>query len=270
MSLRSGFYNSYNGDRRYDSSDMSAIFNGIINDGVFASIGTSFAVSADTGKKVTVGIGRAWFNGKWIHNDSIMLLEADAAEVALDRYDAVVLEVDNRVSVRNSFIKIIKGDASSEAERPAMAKTDDVNQYPLAYIYRKAGSTEITQADITSMIGTSSCPFVTGILEVLAIDSIVAQWEAQWVRWFSNIEIENDTQMSELISEKQTQFDTWFNSLQLVLQGDVAVSMAAQIVELQNRVRVLEEEHWPTVEDSDGNAIKDSDGVAIESYISMV
>ena len=43
MSVSSGFFNSLNGDRKYNAAQMSAIFDGLIIDGVFASIGTAFA-----------------------------------------------------------------------------------------------------------------------------------------------------------------------------------------------------------------------------------
>lgn len=46
MSVSSGFFNSLNGDRKYNAAQMSAIFDGLIIDGVFASIGTAFAVKA--------------------------------------------------------------------------------------------------------------------------------------------------------------------------------------------------------------------------------
>lgn len=93
MSVTYGFYNSLNGDRKYDSAQMSSIFDGLIVDGIFASIGTAFAVRAAGGLTVNVGIGRAWFDHTWTLNDSILPLEAPEAEVLLDRIDAVVLEV---------------------------------------------------------------------------------------------------------------------------------------------------------------------------------
>ena len=57
MSVSSGFFNSLNGDRKYNAAQMSAIFDGLIIDGVFASIGTAFAVKAAGGLTVNVGIG---------------------------------------------------------------------------------------------------------------------------------------------------------------------------------------------------------------------
>ena len=39
MTVSYGFYNSLNGDRKYNARHMSMIFDGIIRDGVFMSIG---------------------------------------------------------------------------------------------------------------------------------------------------------------------------------------------------------------------------------------
>ena len=181
MSVTSGFFNSRNGDRRYNARQMSSIFDGIINDGVFANIGDAFSVKAVTGNDISVGIGRAWFNSTWIYNDSAYLITMSDSEVILGRYDAVVLEVDRSDAVRSGTIKVIKGTPSSSPEKPAMISTTECNQYPLAYIIRKAGTSSITQADIINMIGTSSCPYITGILEVHNIDNIVAQWQDQWL-----------------------------------------------------------------------------------------
>ena len=85
MSLTYGFYNSNAGDRKYDAVQMSSIFDGIIHDGVYASIGDSFAVAATTGREITVGTGRAWFNHTWTFNDSAIPLTVSAAAAVLDR-----------------------------------------------------------------------------------------------------------------------------------------------------------------------------------------
>lgn len=208
MSITSGFYNSLDGDRRYSAEQMSAIFNGIIRDGVFASVGTAFAVSAELGRDVKVGVGRAWFNSTWIYNDSPLSLTIDASDALLGRYDAVVLEVDRSVSVRNATIKVVKGEVASQPTPPNMINTTDVHQYPLAYIYCAANSASISQADITNTIGTSSCPFVTGILDVVNIDALVAQWDGE--------------------------FNDWFESIKGMLSEDAATALALRISALEN------------------------------------
>lgn len=227
MSVTSGFFNSLNGDRLYNADQMSAIFDGIINDGVHANIGTAFAVSAKTKNIITVGIGRAWFNSTWLYNDALYPINTDVSEILLDRYDAVVIEIDRSESVRAGSIKYIKGTPSSSPQKPTLTNTTEVHQYPLAYIYRAAGSSKITQSNITNMVGTSSCPYITGILQVQNIDNIVAQWEDEWDQW---------------TEETQNEFNTWFESVQDVLDGDTATAIAQHIASTSNPHKVTPEQ----------------------------
>lgn len=169
MSVSSGFFNSLNGDRKYNAAQMSAIFDGLIIDGVFASIGTAFAVKAAGGLTVNVGIGKAWFDHTWTVNDSILPMTAPEAEVLLDRIDAVVLEVNGMESVRNNTIKFVKGNPSSAPSRPTLTNEGNVHQYPLCYIYRKYGTAVINQADITPMVGTESTPFDVDSTDATAV-----------------------------------------------------------------------------------------------------
>ena len=48
MSVTYGFYNSINGDRKYNALEMSSIFDGIIVDGVYMSIGDALNVHGST------------------------------------------------------------------------------------------------------------------------------------------------------------------------------------------------------------------------------
>lgn len=215
MSVTSGFFNSFNGDRRYNAEQMSSIFDGIIRDGIFANIGTAFSVKADVGNTVIVGIGRAWFNSTWLLNDALLPLAATISEILLDRIDAVVIEINHSDSVREGNIKIIKGTPSSNPQRPTMIHTSDVNQYPLAFIYRKANSSSIIQADITNMIGTSSTPYITGILQVQNIDNIVAQWQSQWSTFFNKETLD----MTTTNAFWKQQWATWFNAQTVEIQN---------------------------------------------------
>lgn len=285
MSVTSGFFNSLNGDRKYNAEQMSAIFDGIINNGVFANIGTVFGVKATTNNDITVGVGRAWFNSTWLYNDAILPLTADQAEVVLNRYDAVVIEIDRSEAVRKGDIKIVKGTPASTATKPTMLHTDYVHQYPLAYIYRPAGSSSISQSNIESRIGTSECPYITAILQVTNIDNIVAQWQAEWDvwsdqwtqweaawnLWFAEQTNDANQEISQWMSQMQSGFDTWFNSLQIILDGDVAANLGASIIDLQDRFRILAEERavYEDIQDSNGDTLLDSDGNPIQGRTVM-
>lgn len=204
MALTYGFYNSINHDRRYNALQMSQLFDGIITDGVFMNIGTAMTVTAGSGLTVNVGIGRAWFNSTWSLNDAIYPIEATASDILRDRIDAVVLEVDQRETTRANRIFIKEGVASTDPKKPDMTNTNGVYQHPLCYIYRAAGSTEITQGDIENCVGTSECPFVTGILSTISTDELVKQWTARLDALILETELEYDAllvQMRNTIDE---------------------------------------------------------------------
>lgn len=188
MSFTYGFYDSINHDRTYNARQMSEIFDGIINDGVFESIGSKFMVSAVSGMQIKVGSGRAWFNHTWTNNDSDMPLTLDAAEPLYKRIDAIVLEINENQDTRANSIKIIKGTPASTPSKPTLINADGVHQHILGWITVNGGATAITQANIENAVGTSSTPYVTAILQVTNVDQLLAQWDAQFGEWFRNIQ----------------------------------------------------------------------------------
>lgn len=188
MSVTYGFYNSLNHDRQYNAVQMSSIFDGIIKDGVYMSIGDHFNVTAADDMVVKVAPGRAWFNHTWTLNDSILLLPVEISEVVLDRIDALIIEVNSEQDVRANSIKIIKGTPSSKPVKPTLTRNATVNQYALAYITVKSGVTKITQSNIEYVVGQNDTPYVTGLIETIDISSMVQQWEQEWVEWSNNEE----------------------------------------------------------------------------------
>ena len=285
MAVTSGFFNSLNHDRKYNAEQMSAIFDGIINDGVFMNIGTSFGVKALTGSRISVGVGRAWFNSAWVYNDAELPLTAELSELVLNRYDAVVIEIDHTESGRKGSIKLIKGSPSDKPVPPTMKRTDLINQYPLAYIYRKGGTNEITQSDITNKVGTDDCPYITGILKVQSIDNIVAQWQGEWNdwkeqwdfwseewnMWFDDQKTETDYATTQWMGEMKAEFNTWFESLKITLSDDVAANLAKQILDLENNFEILAKDRcvYDELEDSNGIQIEDNNNIVIQGKTSF-
>lgn len=196
MSFASGFFNSVDHDRLYDATDISRLFDGLIRDGIFASIGDCLVVKQSNQMNVTVGTGRAWFNHTWSYNDALYPVTIPPSEILMDRIDAVVLEINSVESVRANSIKLIKGTPSSTPAKPSLANTKEVHQYPLAYVTVGKEVTSIRQADIENCVGTSACPFVTGILEVISIEQLIPQWKDI---------------LNRFVEENTANFNTWMN-----------------------------------------------------------
>ena len=215
MAFTCGFFNSQNGDRKYNAEQMASIFDGLIKDGVYDTVGDIFAVTPGTGMQVLVGSGRAWFDHTWNNNDAQYPLAITAADVSLPRYDAVVLETNHSDTVRTNRLRVLTGTPASNPVKPTMTSTANVKQHPLAYIKVTAGATAITQSMIQVVVGTSECPFVTGIIDTAQIDALFQQWNGEFNEWFENLK----AQLSDnVVANLQGQID------KKVAKADVATT----------------------------------------------
>lgn len=239
-----GFYNSLNGDRKYDATQMSALFDGIIKDGVFQSIGSALVVTAPNGNMtVQVGTGRAWFNHTWTLNDSPLNLQIPTADSTLPRIDAVVLEVNSDESVRENSFKVIKGTPATTPNKPKLRNTKPTWQYPLCYVRVNAGATQITNANITNNVGTTNVPFITGVLKTLTLDDVLGQWRSELDEFIN----ERTAYVNNFINElgayfndekidfadwrtaQQTNFEAWFNGIKGQLTQDAATNLSMKL-----------------------------------------
>lgn len=218
MAFTCGFFNSENGDRKYNAEQMSAIFDGIIADGVFTTIGDHMAVSAGTGMQVLVGTGKAWFDHTWNVNDAAYPLTIAASDVTLSRIDAIVLETNHSDSVRLNKLRVVQGTVASSPVKPTLTNSEKVHQHPLAWVTVAPGVTQIAASAIENAVGTSACPFVTGVIETTAIDDLFNQWNGEFDEWFDNLKAQlSDNVVANLqrqIDANKTQIQTnWNNTL---------------------------------------------------------
>ena len=209
MALTYGFFNSREGDRRYSAKQFGSIFDGVIEDGVFMKIGGKMMVKASgDGFQINVESGRAWFNHTWTLNDTIYALLLPQPEVLLDKYVAVCLEIDERNEARRNSLVLVSGTPATEPTYPPLIDTELIHQHPLAYCRVRAGATYITQADIINTVGTSACPFVTGAVQNMDIDDLVARWETQYTQWFNR----NNTEFTTFMSNSHATFNNFMST----------------------------------------------------------
>lgn len=239
QSVTCGFFNSVLttnaegvkvSDRRYNAEQMSAIFDGLINDGVFASIGDKFIVKASSGNTVNVGTGKCWFNHTWTLNDSILPIDCGTPPINLKRIDAIVVEVNTSPDKRDNFIKIIKGTEASTPNKPTLTKGSLVNQHALCYITRRPGAS-ISQSDIENAVGTSETPFVTGIVQVTSLDDLLGQWSQE----LDDFIAAGETKLDEFIAAEETDFNDWYAEMKR-LMADVTVELNDWTVAEKNKI----------------------------------
>lgn len=188
MAIKYGFFNSVDGDRKYDADDIGNYFLKLISDGVFATPATAMQVTAVSGMSVQVAAGWGFIKCKYLNNTAAAQFTLANADVVLNRIDRVVMRLDT--ANRNMSLAVKQGTAASTPTAPALTRvTGGVWELSLAQIYVGAGVTTITQANITDeRADTSLCGYVTGLIEQIDTTNLFAQFTAAFNAWFTNVQ----------------------------------------------------------------------------------
>ena len=236
----SGFFNSVNGDRVYNAQQMSAIFEGLITDGIYESVGNKMAVQPNSGMTIQIGTGRGSFAKHWASNDSEYLTTLEASDVTLNRYCAVCVRVDDTDSGRTAQPYLKYSEFATTPVKPTMIRTETVNEYCLAYIYIKAGAEEITAADIEDTRGNESlCGWVTGLIEQLSTATLFEQWQAIFEKWFYNLQdLINENTEAMLVAALPTAVTVTLNPADWVAENGI-YKQSAEVVTMNSTKVVM-------------------------------
>lgn len=142
--IKSGFFNSMNGDRKYDASKFAEYFASFIGNGVFPD---SLQVISNNNMTITVKSGKAWINGYILINDADYILNINVADGVLNRIDRIVLRYD--VVDREIRLEVKQGTFAASPIAPALQRDADAYELCIANITVSAGSVSITQDKIT-------------------------------------------------------------------------------------------------------------------------
>lgn len=211
MAWTYGFFNSINGDRLYNADQMSHIFEGLITDGVYESVANKMAVQPNSGMIIQIATGRGWFNKHWVNNDSEYLLTLENADVLLNRCVAICIKVDDTNAGRSAVPYLKYSEFATNPVKPTMTRSETVNEYCLAYVYIRAGATEILATDIEdTRFNTDLCGWVTGLINQVSSTTLYTQWEALF---------------NEFLTREVEDFNEWFENLQVELDSQTATRL---------------------------------------------
>ena len=229
MSLTYGFYNSLNHDRKYDARQISMLFDGLITDGVYRSIGSAFAVSVNSGMILNVAEGRAWFDHTCTLNDTVMTVALPEAHPVYTKIVAIIIRIDKANRVNSIVCK--EGTAGSEPKKPTMDKTANMSEYPLAYVTIDPGVTEISPGKIEQVIGSSECPFVTGVIQGVSIDTLIHNWKDEFDILFAQMERQITQLVSGTLVDKSVTFAKLANDAVRLRFQNVVVNTSAWVAD---------------------------------------
>ncbi|MFE4523413.1 hypothetical protein ACFRCQ_15090, partial [Cytobacillus firmus] len=228
MAVKSGFFNSVGGDRIYKADFFAEYFSSFIANGIFPNPSTSLQVMANTGMTVNVKAGKAWIKGYYFANDADYTLQLDVADGVLKRIDRVVLRLDYLTRQIVPLVK--KGTFASSPVAPALQRDADAYELGIADILVNNGAISISQANITDQrLNTALCGIVHGTVTQVDTTTIFNQYQA----WFNDITSSVEGEIDAWQAVQQQEFDTWFQSIQDILDGDVAANLANRISTLE-------------------------------------
>lgn len=231
MAITYGFWNALkqsNGtyDRVYNSDQIGEMFEGLLSDGVFESVGDALIIKEKSGMTIEIGTGRAWIGDRWMKNDAKLDITLAAAHLTLNRWSAIVIKAD--YSNRVITIEEKAGTPATSPTKPTMTYNDSIKEKCLAYVYVGKGVTSITQMNITDCrADTSICGWVTGVVTQVDTSQLFLQYQAAYERQLTTMQAWENAQ--------KTAFDSWFSTLTDQLQVNTYIQKYHKAVETTNQ-----------------------------------
>ena len=245
MTFRSGFWNSIDGDRTYSAEDMAIPFEGVITEGVFANWGDAFKATVIDGSTIAIGSGKAWFGKKWVQNDSVYQMSINVSEYASSTEPrTVVVSLDLKVEPYYRFARFCTDEqryygSFGELLNAITDSNAGRNSLPLFAINFAAGDSSIQQSNITNLVGTSWCPYVTAPVQTITVDDIRGKWDASYNALMKDIVSNAQSKANEAESNFEASFNTWFLTLKNQLNANQAANLQNQITSLTDQLNKL-------------------------------
>ena len=191
MAINSYFFNAIlDGgvyDRIYNSDDVTSYLDKIVGNGVFPNPANQLQVGTASGMNVAVAAGQGWINGHKMVNTAVLTLAIAAADVILDRIDAVVFYCD--YTQRTMGITVKTGTAASTPSAPELTRSSSRYEMCLAQIRVPKQTTAITAAMITdTRFDSNLCGVVQGLIQQLDTTDLWQQWQAMFMDWFNSVQ----------------------------------------------------------------------------------
>lgn len=223
MAIRSGFFNSVNGDRKYDARRFAEYFASFIGNGVFPNPSNNLQVIANDDMTITVKAGKAWINGYIMINDDDYILEIAPADGVLNRIDRVVARYDT--VNREIRLEVKKGTFASNPTAPELQRDADAYELALADVYVAAGSISISQADITDLrLNTELCGIVHGTVEQVDTTTLFNQYVDWYTTTTGQAEIDINTikqQFQSDINQFLQDWQDWYTQTTQQAEADI-------------------------------------------------
>lgn len=130
---------------------------------------------------------------------------------------------------RNIRAKVKKGSFASVPAAPELQRDTDAHELGIADLTINNGDIEINQSAITDLrLNSDLCGIVQGLIDQVDTTTIFNQY----LSWFNETKTDAETNIENIKTEFESDFNNWFSMLQGVLSGDVAGNLLVKIENL--------------------------------------
>lgn len=201
------FYNSKDGDRKYDADSFSNWLKQLFTDGV---INGGLQVVANGDMTLTVRTGTGLIGGKIKIFEENTTLTLGVASGTLNRIDSVVLRRDDEA--RDFSIAIVKGSPAENPVATELTRSGNIYELKLADVTVAKGVAAVTQASVKDTRADDRvCGWVIG--NTGTIDA------------------------TQLLAQLNTAFNEWFNAMKNQLTTDAAGNLQTQINNIKSSLK---------------------------------
>ena len=166
-------------DMNYVAEQFAQYFALFVGNGIFVDNVNNLQASAAGNMNVKFNKGAAFWDGYWYINSEDLVKTVDLNLDASARIDSFVVRFD--IAGRKNSIEYKKGDMTVQ-------RADGIYELQLCTVRVDAGAISITDSNITDMrTDENVCGFVKGLLEVVKTDDLFKQFSDMFNTWFENI-----------------------------------------------------------------------------------
>lgn len=176
--MKSLFFNSIDGDRKYNANDFTRYFSSILSNGVFLNGNNNFKVSVDNGMNITVNKGFGNINGNLFFEDSPTTLEIPTNHA--QKYYIIVVRLDylkREVTITYKETQDINN----------LQRDEGAYELCLALISVPPSEINILDENITDTRPNAEvCGFVNSLITVDG-EELFTQFENEFNNWFDGV-----------------------------------------------------------------------------------
>ena len=214
FNVNCGFFDAVDNDRTYTADQMNLPYKRIVANGVFATqSGTAstdlLVESASNGMNIIVNAGEGIFADKWFNNPSDINITVPSNTALNPRIDSVIVQVDETTSGRVGNIVYRTGTAAADPAVPDINTEENITEYRVANIYVAASANTINNDAITDLRGSSSCPWVTSLIQQVDTSTLWQQFQAAYLNQYNQYTDDYE----EYVSEQRQAWEDFLSTL---------------------------------------------------------